>query len=174
MAEKKPLDNKPQDEDTSIKFIKYLYLASALGISLINYGTLESILVSRNICLVIVIIANIIIILKQIKNQMPNRAVNISILVLFIIILISYIYYINKSYTLDKTTSILNNTYSNSFITLFILLCLYLSYYVSFDMDITQYCVLLVFCTIMICLLYPLIITIVYYKTDGFKNIYIK
>jgi hypothetical protein len=166
-------DNEKTDDGNSIEFIRYLYLASALGISLINYGTLESILVSRNICLVIVIIANIIIILKQVKNKTPNAAVNISILVLFIIILISYIYYINKSYTLDKSDSILSNTYSSSFITLFIILCVYMSYYMSFEMKVTQYCVLLVFCSVMICLLYPLIITIIYYKTDGFKNIYI-
>ena len=173
MADKSGPNDEKTDDGNSIEFIRYLYLASALGISLINYGTLESILVSRNICLVIVIIANIIVILKQIKNKTPNAAVNISILLLFIIILISYIYYINKSYTLDKSDSILSNTYSNSFITLFIMLSVYMSYYISFNMKTTQYCVLLIFCTVMICLLYPLIITIIYYKTDGFKNIYI-
>jgi hypothetical protein len=156
-----------------LTFAKYLFIASSIAISFINYGSLESILITRNICIVIVIIASIIIILLQVQyNPSKNKIVNISLIILFIIILISYIYYINKSYTIDKTTSILNNIYSNYFILLFVLLGIYLSYYLSFEMDITQYCTLLVFCSVMICLLYPLMISIIYYKTDGFKNIY--
>jgi hypothetical protein len=166
-------DKKKQKENL-LKFVKYLYIASALGISLINYGSLESILISRNICLVVVIIANIIIIYFQLQSQdIGAKIANISLLVLFIIILITYIYYINKSYSLDKTTNILKNSFSNSFIILFVLLCIYLSYYIKFDMTTGQYSTLLICCSIMICLLYPLIITIIYYKTDGFKNIYI-
>ena len=158
-----------------LKFTRFLYIGSALGLSFINYGSVESIITCRDICLVIIMIANVFLILVQTnKNPQPsNLIVNISLLVLFTVILITYIFYINKSYSLDKTTSILKNSFSNSFIVLVVFLCIYLSYNVTLDFTTSQYCILLFFCSLMICLLYPLIITILYYKTDGFKNIYI-
>jgi len=158
-----------------LKLIRFLYIGSALGISFINYGPVESVLICRDICLIIVMIANVSLMLIQINKtpQPSNLIVNISLLVLFTVILITYIFYINKSYSLDKSTSILKNSFSNSFIILFVFLCIYLSYNVTLDFTTSQYCILLLFCSLMICLLYPLIITILYYKTDGFKNIYI-
>ena len=168
------LDVSIQPKSKLLKFIQFMYIASALGIIIINFGNLESIIISRYICLVLVMIVNVIMIVYQMKYNVPNKYVNVSLLALFILVLIMYIYYINKSFNLDKSRTILSNTFSNSFLVLFVFLSVYLCCNLNFEMTITQYIIILVFCTIMICLLYPLIISISYYKTDGFKNIYIK
>jgi hypothetical protein len=119
-------------------------------------------------------LANSVIIIKQFSeiNNKFSLASQVSLLILFIGILITYVFYIYKSYSLDKTTNILANTFSNSFVALFVLLCIYLFYAIEINMSTTVYGIILVFCSLMICVLYPLIITVMYYKTDGFKNIY--
>lgn len=158
-----------------LNFAKFLYISSALGVAFINYGSLDSIIITRIICLTFVMLANSIIIIKQF-SEITNKyslASQVSLLILFIGILITYVFYIHKSGTLDQSKSILTNSFSNSFVALFVLLCIYLFYSMEINMPTAVYGTLLVFCSLMICVLYPLIITIVYYKTDGFKNIYI-
>jgi hypothetical protein len=174
MEEVNQSDNLTKSNTKLLPFIKFMYIAAALGVIIINFGNLESIIISRYICLILVMIVNVIMIIYQMKYNVPNKYVNVSLLALFILVLIMYIYYINKSFNVDKSRTILSNTFSNSFLVLFVFLSIYLCCNLNFEMTTTQYCVILVFCTIMICLLYPLIISISYYKTDGFKNIYIK
>jgi len=169
MEEANRADNLTKSNAKLLPFIKFMYIAAALGVIIINFGNFDTIIISRYICLVIVMIVNIIMIVCQLKYNIPNKFANISLMIWFIVLLCMYIYYIN----LYKSENILNNLYSNYFLYMFIILSIYLSFNLTIDLSFKIYSILLVFFTIMTCLMYPLIIYILYYKTDGYKNIYI-
>ena len=169
MEEANRADNLTNSNAKLLPFIKFMYIAAALGVIIINFGNFDTIIISRYICLVIVMIVNIIMIVCQVKYDLPNKFPNISLMVWFIILLCMYIYYIN----LYKNENILNNVYSNYFLYLFIIISIFLSFNLSLEISLTIYCILLIIFTIKTCLMYPLIIQILYYKTDGYKNIYI-
>ena len=52
-----------------------------------------------------------------------------------------------------------------------VILTIYLGYNADINISENVYRIILLFTSILICLIYPLIITLVYYKTDGFENI---
>jgi uncharacterized membrane protein YoaK (UPF0700 family) len=154
-------------------FIRALYLGASISILLTNQGTLQSIIISRNICLGVIIIATICVIALQIdiSTTKIHAASYVGLYSIIIALCISYIYYINKSYLISENTDIVTNVYSNSFIYMMVMLSLYLGYNAGVNIEEFVYCTTLLFSCVMICLIYPLIITLVYYKTDGFENI---
>ena len=164
-----------------LPYLKLSFLIVALSITFVVYGPLEGIFVTRMICIGISIITLIAIILinitysKSYPTLFPNYIANSILFVILIIILIVYISYISISYTLDKNNNILNHTYSNYFISLFVFLCFYLFYkFDYYNISMFQYCLIIICCSVMVTLLYPMITIVRYYKTDGFNNIYIK
>ena len=167
-----------------VYFIRSLYLASSISILLTNQGTVQSIVMSRNICLGVIIIATICVIALQLNKSNMNtnsKALSISyvgqtasyigLYSIIIALCISYIYYINRSFQISVNTDIITNTYSNSFLYMMVILSIYLGYNANIDISENVYRIILLFSCVMICLIYPLIITLVYYKTDGFENI---
>ena len=154
-------------------FVRALYLGAAVSILLTNQGTLQSIIMSRNICLGVITIATICVIALQLSKS-PTKVHAASYVGLYSIVIslcISYIYYINRSYQISENTDIVTNTYSTSFLYMMVVLSLYLGYNAGVDIPEFAYRTTLLFSSVMICIIYPLIITLVYYKTDGFENI---
>jgi hypothetical protein len=154
-------------------FIRSLYLGSAISILLTNQGTVQSIIMSRNICLGVITIATICIISLQIQHSTSkiHAASYVGLYSIIISLCISYIYYINKSFQISANVDIVTNTYSNSFLYMMVILTIYLGYNADINISENVYRIILLFTSILICLIYPLIITLVYYKTDGFENI---
>jgi len=163
----------PDNTDFRKYFIRFLYLGAAVSILFTNQGTLESIIMSRNICLGIICIATVSIIALQLNDtssQLPASSF-IGLYSIIIGVCSSYIYYINKSYNISANDDIITNVYSNSFIYMMVILSFYLGYTVEANLPDASYRIVLLFCAVLICLIYPLIITLIYYKTDGFHNI---
>jgi predicted neutral ceramidase superfamily lipid hydrolase len=154
-------------------FIRFLYLGAGLSMLFTNQGTLETIIMSRNICLGIICIACVSIIALQMAdtNIKTKSAPYVGLYSIIIGLCSSYIYYINKSYQISANDDIITNVYSNSFIYMMVILSFYLGYTAESNIPEFTYRVVLLFCCVLICLIYPLIITLVYYKTDGFHNI---
>ena len=145
-----------------LPYLKLSFLIVALSITFVVYGPLEGIFVTRMICIGISIITLIAIILinitysKSYPTLFPNYIANS---ILFVM----------------RNACLIDYTYSNYFISLFVFLCFYLFYkFDYYNISMFQYCLIIICCSVMVTLLYPMITIVRYYKTDGFNNIYIK
>lgn len=153
------------DNETLLTFVRYLYLVAALCMSFIVFGSVKSILIVRFICLILVMINCLIFILLQFKMNNPDKVVNTSSLILFIIVLCMYIYILQKAGLNNE--SILKEKFSNYIITVIVWVCIYFAFSYKLKFKHLDGLIILFSGVLIICFWYPLFITLNYYRVTN-------